>query len=79
MTKKGLRRVSKCYIVEDDAPFESFPVKICRTRRLAEHYVRILTPKWEEAFGFGLRVTECPFYEDDDEPVDVKLLIEEFK
>ena len=70
--------MSKCYIVEDDAPFESFPVKICRTRRLAEHYKRILTPKWEEAFGFGLRVVEFPFYEDDEADIEVNILIEDF-
>ena len=64
MTKKYTRRVSKCYIVEEDSMFPDRLIKICRSKRLAEHYVRILTPKWKEAFGLDLRVTEMPFYED---------------
>ena len=72
---KCTRRISKCYLLEEDIGFETSPIKICRSRKLAEHYQRILTPKWEEAFGFGLRVVEMPFYEDTtvDVPVDVVL------
>lgn len=72
MEKKVVkRRISKCYILEEDIPFEASPIKICRTRKLAEHYKRILSPKWEEAFGYGLRVQETKFYEDDTEETEV--------
>mgnify|MGYP006908903902 CR=1 FL=1 len=67
---KFTRKKTICYIVEDDAPFESFPVRICSSRRLAEHYVRVLSPKWEECFGFGLRVTEFPLYVDMEEDLE---------
>ena len=62
--KQYTRKISKCYILEDDAPFESSPMRICRTRALAEHYKRILEPTWKEAFGFGLRIVEMKFYEE---------------
>ena len=62
--KQYTRKISKCYILEDDAPFESSPIRICRTRALAEHYKRILEPMWIEAFGFGLRITEEKLYEE---------------
>ena len=62
--KKYIRKISKCYVVEEDSPYPFNVVKICRSRKLAEHYVRVLNPKWEEAFGLKLQVTEMPFYED---------------
>lgn len=62
--KQYTRKISKCYILEDDAPFESSPIRICRTKELAEHYKKILEPKWLESFGFGLRVMEEKFYEE---------------
>ena len=62
--KQYTRKISKCYILEDDAPFESSPIRICKTRALAEHYKRILEPQWKEAFGFGLRIVEMKFYEE---------------
>jgi hypothetical protein len=64
MTKKYVRRISKCYLVEEVSPYPTEVVKICRSRRLAEHYVRVLSPKWEECFGLELTVSEAPFYED---------------
>lgn len=73
---KFKRRVTRCYVLEDDAPFESSPIKICRSRRLAEHYKRILEPKWEEAFGFGLRIIEEKFYEDDEAETPVENIIQ---
>lgn len=62
--RRYVRKISKCYIVEEDSIFPDKLVKICRSKKLAEHYVRVLSPKWIEAFGFGLRVVEMPFYED---------------
>ena len=59
-----VRKISKCYIVEEDSIFPDKLVKICRSKKLAEHYVRVLSPKLIDAFGFGLRVVEMPFYED---------------
>ena len=71
--KQYTRKISKCYILEDDAPFESSPIKICRTLPLAEHYKRILEPMWIEAFGFGLRITEEKLYEEISEtPTEVQ-------
>lgn len=62
--RRYVRKISKCYIVEEDSIFPDKLVKICRSKKLAEHYVRVLSPKWIKAFGFGLRVVEMPFYED---------------
>ena len=62
--RKYVRKISKCYVVEEDSLYPFTVVKICRSRRLAEHYVRVLNPKWQEAFGLDLTVTEMPFYED---------------
>ena len=62
--RRYVRKISDCYVVEEDSPFPDKLVKICRSKRLAEHYVRVLSPKWIEAFGFGLRVVKMPFYED---------------
>lgn len=77
MKHKYMRKVSKCYLVEEDVGFETSPVKICRTKELAEHYQRILTPKWIEAFGYGLRVVEERFYEDLRVSVPVDVVCEE--
>ena len=62
--RKYVRKISKCYVVEEDSPYPFRIIKICRSRKLAEHYVRVLTPKWKECFGLELQVTEMPFYED---------------
>lgn len=78
MKHKYMRRVSNCYLLEEDVGFETSPVKICRSRELAEHYKRILTPKWIEAFGFGLRVVETRFYEDLRAPTPVECAVEDW-
>ena len=75
--KRYTRRISKCYIVEEDSMFPDKLIKICRSKRLAEHYVRVLTPKWKEAFGFGLRVSEMPFYEDLDYETEIVEIAED--
>lgn len=61
---KYTRKISTIYILQEDSPYFESYLKICRTRTLAEHYRRILEPKWIEAFGFGLRIVEEKFYED---------------
>ena len=58
------RKISKCYILEEDLPIESSPIRICNTKKLAEHYKRILTPKYLKAFGIGLRIVEYNYYEE---------------
>lgn len=71
---KHRRKISKCYLVVKDCGFESEPIKICRSKKLAEHYCLVLTSKWEKMFGFGLIVQEWKFYEDteiDTETIEV--------
>ena len=75
--KRYTRRISKCYIVEEDGIFPDKLIKICRSKRLAEHYVRVLTPKWKETFGIGLRVVEMPFYEDLDYETEIVEIAED--
>lgn len=75
--KRYIRRISKCYIVEEDSIFPDKLIKICRSKRLAEHYVRVLTPKWKEAFGLDLRITEMPFYEDLDYETEIVEIAED--
>lgn len=70
------RRISICYILEEDSPFESSPIKICRSKRLAEHYKKILSPKWKDTFGFDLFIREEKFYEDDDFETEIFTYIE---
>ena len=74
---KYTRKKITVWIVEDDAPFESFPVRICSSKRLAEHYVKVLSPKWMDAFGFGLRVMEGSLYIDMTEDLKVETICSE--
>ena len=71
------RKVCKCYLVKEDHPYAWDTIKICSSKELAEHYVRLLSPKWKAALGVDLTVQEDYFYEDLTRDEEVKVLIEE--
>lgn len=72
------RKKITIWIVEEDSPYGLFEtIRICSSKKLAEHYKRILSPKWEEAFGYGLRVVEDNLYIDTTEDLQVETMVSE--
>ena len=60
---KSIKVVSVWNVVEETG-FESEPIKICNSKRLAEHYKRVLAPKYKQAFGIPLTIVEDKLYID---------------
>ena len=73
---KYTRKKITIWIVEEDSPYGLFEtIRICSSKALAEHYKRVLSPKWEEAFGYGLRVIEDNLYIDMTEDLQVETMV----
>lgn len=57
------RVITTCYVLETLEPYENGDtIKICSNRRIAEHYQRLLQPKFQESMGIDLVITEHRFH-----------------
>ena len=73
---KYTRKKITIWIVEEDSPYGLFEtIRICSSKALAEHYKRVLSSKWEETFGYGLRVVEDNLYIDMTEDLKVETMV----
>lgn len=57
------RVITTCYVLETLEPYGNGDIiKICSNRRIAEHYQRLLQPKFQESMGIDLVITEHRFH-----------------
>ena len=74
--KKYSRKKITIWKVEEDSPYGFYEtIRICSSKALAEHYKRVLSPKWEALFGYGLRVVEDNLYIDMTEDLQVETIV----
>ena len=57
------RVITTCYVLETLEPYGNGDIiKICSNRDIAEHYQRLLQPKFKESMGVDLVITEHKFH-----------------